>query len=90
MANLRGSGEIEETADEIWLLYRPDREKSKSLENDKEGMKKNRVVGELIQEKGRTSGTGVCKMYYYEELTRWEDGYEMDMGMKNKIEILRK
>ena len=90
MANLRGSGEIEETADEIWLLYRPDREKSKSLENDKEGMKKNRVVGELIQEKGRTSGTGVCKMYYYEELTRWEDGYELDMGMKDKIEILRK
>jgi len=89
MANLRGSGEIEETADEIWLLYRPDREQSKTLDNDRE-KKGPRVLGELIQEKGRTSGTGVCKMYYYEELTRWEDGYEMDTGMKNKIEILRK
>jgi hypothetical protein len=44
----------------------------------------------MIQEKGRTSGTGVCKMYFYKDIVRWEDGYEMDMGMKNKIEILRK
>jgi hypothetical protein len=29
-------------------------------------------------------------MYFYKDIVRWEDGYEMDMGMKDRIEILRK
>lgn len=89
MSDMRGGGEIEETADEIWLLHRPDYLEEKSIEkqNKTQG---DRVMGEMIQEKGRTSGTGVCKMYFYKDIVRWEDGYELDMGMKDKIEILRK
>jgi replicative DNA helicase len=89
MSDMRGGGEIEETADEIWLLHRPDYLEEKSIEKQNK-TRGNRVLGEMIQEKGRTSGTGVCKMYFYKDIVRWEDGYELDMGMKNKIEILRK
>ena len=89
MSDMRGGGEIEETADEIWLLHRPDYLEEKSIEKQNK-TRGNRVLGEMIQEKGRTSGTGVCKMYFYKDIVRWEDGYELDMGMKDRIEILRK
>ena len=74
---------------QIWLLHRPDYLEEKSIEKQNK-TRGNRVLGEMIQEKGRISGTGVCKMYFYKDIVRWEDGYELDMGMKNKIEILRK
>lgn len=89
MSDMRGGGEIEETADEIWLLHRPDYLEEKSLEQ-KNKMKKNRVLGEMIQEKGRTSGTGVCKMYFYKDIVRWEDAHDYDFGIKEPIQILRK
>lgn len=64
--HLRNSGEIEEVADDIWLLYRP------NYDEDAE-VKEEIQEGKVIIAKGRTSGTEVCDFVWYEDILCWRD-----------------
>lgn len=67
MKNLRDSGEIEEAADEVLFVYRPDYFK------EEEEKDKFRQEAEIILAKGRTAGTGKFKMSFYPNITLWQD-----------------
>lgn len=68
LSDLRDSGEIEETADEVWFPYRPKYDKETDNSNEPEEAK-------LIIAKGRTTGTGVVDMVWYPKILHWRDGY---------------
>ena len=70
MKYMRGSGRIEEIADEILLPYRPEFEEK---ENDKY-----LEEAKIIIDKGRTSGTGIIDMKFYPKIQYWQDGYEFE------------
>ena len=70
MEYMRGSGRIEEIADEILLPYRPEFEEK---ESDKYMEK-----AKIIIDKGRTSGTGIIDMKFYPKIQYWQDGYEYE------------
>ena len=68
--HLRDSGELEESADEVFFVYRPSYSKNIG-EQEKEKIQK----GEIIQAKGRTSGVGIVKMRFYTQIQYWQDNY---------------
>lgn len=70
--DLRGSSLIGQIADDVWMLYRPDMQEDKNPQVNRQPTK---VPGLLIQEKGRTSGTGALKFYFYPQIGLWEDRY---------------
>jgi len=84
MRHLRDSGEIEEAADEIWFVYRPDYEKYEQMEREPD-----RQDAMIIHAKGRTTGTGVSHFYFYPDLTYWSDAYLEDRGEVDRREILK-
>ena len=64
---LRNSGEIEEIADDIWLLHR------QNYENEENQSDKGIKEGKVILAKGRTSGTEICEFYWYPQILYWQD-----------------
>ena len=83
--DLRGSSLIGQIADEVWMLYRPDMQEDK---NPQVNRQPERVYGLLIQEKGRTSGTGALKFFFYPQIGLWEDRYLVEEKGKI-IEMVR-
>ena len=84
LKHIRDSGETEETADEVWFVYRPDYNKNIQEQEDV------RQEAELIHAKGRTSGVGVSHFYFYPEITLWRDAYFFDRADKERIKVIRK
>ena len=70
MNKLRDSGMIEEIADEVWLLWRPEYDKEKEKQEVKQ-----RQEAELIMGKGRTKGTGYVPFKWYPKLQTFRDDY---------------
>lgn len=78
---LRNSGEIEEIADDIWLLHRAGYNDEEN--NEDKGLKE----GKVIIAKGRTSGTEKCDFYWYPEILYWQD--ETIYRSEGDIKIIR-
>ena len=68
LSDMRGSGEIEENADEVWIPYRPEYDEDTNNEGGKEEAK-------LVMKKGRTSGTGVVDFVWYPQILYWRDAF---------------
>jgi len=68
ISHLRNSGMIEEVADEVWLLWRPEYEQEKKRQEPKV-----RQQAELIMGKGRTKGTGYVPLWWYPKLQTFRD-----------------
>ncbi len=68
ISDLRGSGEIEETADEIWFPFRP-------KYDDKVNNNKETEPAKIIFGKGRNSGTGVVDFIWYPKILHWRDAF---------------
>ncbi|MHB8172132.1 MAG: replicative DNA helicase [Thermincolia bacterium] len=64
LSDLRETGEIEQTADMVWFLYRDEYYKKNS--NDK-------GLAELIIAKQRDGPTGTVKLKWFEQFTRFEN-----------------
>lgn len=69
MSDLRESGEIEQAADIVLLIYRPE---YYGIERDASGNDLKGLV-ELIFAKGRNIGTGTILMEFQKELTKFKD-----------------
>lgn len=68
LSHLRGSGRIEENADEVWFTYRPEYEEGVNNREDKE-------EAQIIMAKGRTTGTGVVDFVWYPQILYWRDEF---------------
>lgn len=68
LSDLRDSGEIEETADDIWFPYRPDYEEGPKKEPEKEKAK-------LYISKNRNGRTGIVDMVWYPQIVYFRDDY---------------
>ena len=67
LSDLRESGSIEQDADSVWFIYRPEYYKP-----DREDL---RGVAELIIGKQRNGPTGVVKLVFIRELVKFESQY---------------
>lgn len=72
MSDMRDSGTIEQVADFVYLIHRPE---YYGLTEDEEG---NSVIGlaEVIQAKGRNAGTNIFKLRFIKEYTKFKDYYD--------------
>lgn len=68
LSDLRDSGEIEETANDIWFPYRPEYENGPKNSDEKEEAK-------LFVAKNRNGKTGIIDMVWYPEIVYFRDGY---------------
>lgn len=67
MADLRASGEIEEDADAVWLLFREDYYKE---------TEENAGIAELIVAKNRNGATGTIRLCFAKTMMRFDDLYQ--------------
>ncbi|MFN2362933.1 MAG: replicative DNA helicase [Halarsenatibacteraceae bacterium] len=80
--HLRGSGSIEEVADEVVLLWRRD------YKRETESQRMSSVQeAELIIAKGRTKGVGFVPLYWYPEIQLFKDKLEVDLAEKQKAKL---
>ena len=68
LSDLRDSGEIEETANDIWFPYRPEYEKEVKNVDEKEDAK-------LFIAKNRNGKTGVIDLVWYPQIVYFRDGF---------------
>ena len=68
LSDLRDSGEIEETANDIWFPYRPEYEEGPDNSDEKEEAK-------LFVAKNRNGKTGVIDLVWYPEIVYFRDGF---------------
>ena len=87
MSRLRQSGQIEESADVVLLVYRPS---YYGREYEVDGVQVGREQGALIQGKGRNTGIGQFILNFNQDLTMWGDVenriYNNDYDPNNRIE----
>ncbi|MGM0437520.1 MAG: replicative DNA helicase [Bacillota bacterium] len=76
LSDLRDSGEIEERADEVLFVHRPEYFR-KMDDNDQEEAKVQNDV-KIIQAKHRTGKTGYRLFTWYPEILRFQDGLEYE------------
>lgn len=74
LSDLRESGAIEQDADLVMFLYRPERYMTE-LEAQEQGVEGH---GELIVAKQRNGPTGMCKLYFRKASTRFEEMADYD------------
>lgn len=68
LSDLRDSGEIEETANDIWFPYRPEYEEGVKNSDDPEEAK-------LVIAKNRNGKTGIVDLVWYPQIVYFRDGY---------------
>ncbi len=80
--HLKGSGTIEEVADEVCMLWRKD------YKQETEAQRLNKVQeAELIIAKGRTKGVGYIPLYWYPEIQLFKDKMEVELARKNRAKM---
>ena len=80
LSDLRDSGEIEETANDIWFPYRPEYENGPTNSDKKEEAK-------LFIAKNRNGKTGIIDMVWYPEIVYFRDAYVEDN--EGPIELIK-
>ncbi|MBR1983883.1 MAG: replicative DNA helicase [Clostridia bacterium] len=71
LADLRESGAIEQDADIVMFIHRPDKEKSPTIEKEIAEGKIKKNVAEIIVEKHRNGPQGVVELYFKGESTKF-------------------
>ena len=84
MSDLRESGEIEQAADIVMLVYRPE---YYGITSDEVGNSTEGLV-DLIFAKGRNIGTGTLPLKFKKEFTKFSDPLDFESKVINPIESL--
>ena len=71
LADLRESGAIEQDADTIWFIYR---DEVYNRDSDDRG------IAEIIVGKQRAGATGICRVRFFNEYTRFDNLADDDFG----------
>lgn len=87
IGNMRNSGEIEEVADEVWMLWRPEYKEERKKKDQSL-----RQEAELILGKGRTKGIGTIPLIWYPKFQIFRDkvveNNEGSLFQKHGIEVV--
>lgn len=81
LPDLRGSGQIEEAADSVYFIHRPE---YYGIEFDEEN-NSTKGLAEIILAKGRNTGVGRFKLKFISELTKFKN-YEQDNPFPNEAQ----
>ena len=73
LSDLRESGSIEQDADVVMLLYRPEYYLRQRGQEDEEGAAELRGVAEIILSKHRNGPTGTVKLQFFQNFMRFEN-----------------
>ena len=73
LSDLRESGSIEQDADVVMLLYRPEYYLRQRGQEDDEGAADLRGVAEIIVSKHRNGPTGTVKLQFFQNFMRFEN-----------------
>lgn len=82
LSDLRESGSIEQDADMVMLLYRPEYYLRQRGQEDDEGAAELRGLAELILSKHRNGPTGTVKLQFFQSFMRFEN---REMGVAEPI-----
>lgn len=86
LSDLRDSGDIEQDADRVIFIHRPDEDPiTKIVQKDTDALDdRPRFFANIIQAKGRNVGTGIVSIYFRRDVTRFE---EIKYGPKQCVPV---
>lgn len=85
--DLRESGDIEQDADKVLFLHRPDTDPTTGAKQPEDSLASEcpRFFVRVIQAKGRDDGTGAVKMHFRRAITRFEQILTTEPNQRSRI-----